>query len=216
MKIAVCVCNVDLLDNNTKEYLCQYKKFLINRGHSVDYFLHQWSSDINAPTLNWFIVNEHISKKEKLIEKLSTFLPKKLLTKSITFYELMRAANLKINYEIENNISYDICIAICGKINYFDYNVMSRKLKNPKINTVYTFGCKESKIFPYFSINYKFFYSDTLTFNKIAEFFRFLPNTFEYLRSIPEDYNGMPLAYYIKALNVNNENTPSLNFGVSE
>lgn len=213
MKIAICICDVDILDKSTEEYLQQYEKFLISLGHSVDYFYHRWNPHLDSTLPSTFYLEELVSKKEELIEKLSSILPKKFLKKSITFYGLMRATNLKINYEIANNISYDMCIGICSKINYFDYSVMCRELKIPKVNTVYTFGSKESKIFPYFSINYKFFYSDTLTFNKIAEFFRFLPNAITYLRRIPEDSNDMPLAYYIKTLNISNENSLAPIFG---
>jgi len=205
MKIAICIC--DILDNPTEEYLRQYEKILISLGHSVDYFYHRWNHNLDITLPSTFYLEELISKKEELIEKMSSILPKQFLKKSITFYELMRATNLKINYEIKNHISYDMCIGICSKINYFDYSVMCRELKIPKINTVYTFGCKESKMFPYFSINYTFFYSDTLTFNKIAEFFRFLPTVITYLHRIPEDSNDMPLAFYIKTLNISNENS---------
>lgn len=213
MKIAICISDTGILDKTAEEYLHQYENFLINSGHSVDYFYHRWNPNLNSISHSTFYIDESVTKKEKLIEKLSSILPKKFLTKSITFYGLMRATNLKINYEIKNNISYDICIGICGKINYFNSNVMFKELKNPKVNTMYTFGSKVSKIFPYFSINYKFFYADTLTFNKIAEFFRFLPNAIAYLRRIPEDANDIPLAYYIKTLNISNENNPTPIFG---
>jgi hypothetical protein len=209
MKIAICVFDNDISDKATENYLLQYEKIL--SGHSVDYFLHRWNSDLDALShpmpLNWFSVVEMTSRKEKIVEKLSSILPKKFLIKSLTFYGLMRATNLKINHEIENKMCYDLCIGIYGKIYPLDYTVMCKELKIPKINTVYTFNCKPSNLFPYFSINYKFFYSDTLTFNKISEFFRFLPNLITYLRNIPEDCDDMPLAFYIKNLNVINENT---------
>ena len=50
MKIAICICDVDILDKSTEEYLQQYEKFLISLGHSVDYFYHRWNPHLSGRT----------------------------------------------------------------------------------------------------------------------------------------------------------------------
>lgn len=205
MKIAICVCNVE--QNSIIGYLQDYLAFLQDLNYEVDYFVHGWddtldeitqlASRLNIPSTNYLI--EPVTKRTNIVE--SSNLPKSILTKATVFYSLMRAANLKTNYELKNHIMYDMCIGICGNINYATYHsIMRKKFISPNSNTVYTFNATASKQIPFFNVPHEFFYSDTLTFNKIAEFYRFLPEL-----STIATYD-LPLAFYIKMLNMENKN----------
>jgi hypothetical protein len=210
MKIAICVCDVD--KNSITRYLPDYLVFLQELNHEVDYFVHGWddtldeitqiSSSLNISSTNYLI--EPVTKRANIVE--TSKLPKLISSKSTVLYSLMRSAHLKTNYELQNHILYDMCIGICGDINYATYhNIMRKKFISPNINTIYTFDAIYSthttdRQVPYFTIPHEFFYSDTLTFNKIAEFYRFFPE----LNKIA--IYELPLAFYIKMLNIENKN----------
>ena len=88
------------------------------------------------------------------------------------------------------------------------------KIKNlfilPESKSVYSYDSHEISYYPYFNIDYKFFYSDTLTLNKLGEFYRFIPlfakkyDTKEYT---PE---GASFGFYIKSLKISNKNKDSI------
>ena len=95
------------------------------------------------------------------------------------FYSLMRSAHLKKTYEFENNFHYDLCIKLRSDI-FFDNDQIDYFIKHdlvcPEVNTVYVcHTAKDHDQFPFHIMGDIFWFADTVTFNRICEFYRWLP-----------------------------------------
>jgi hypothetical protein len=100
-------------------------------------------------------------------------------TEASQFYTIMRSAFLKKQYEFKNNFRYDMCIRLrydllfdehqCKVFNEFD-------LKVPECNTLYPCHTAPDKSqFPYFRLGDIFWYSDSVTFDRICNFYKWMP-----------------------------------------
>jgi len=95
------------------------------------------------------------------------------------FYSVMYASYLKRKYELLNNLSYDMCIRLRCDL-YLQDNEINSFIRNdlyrPEENTVYVcHAAKDSSFFPMHRVGDIFWYSDSITFNKICEYYRWLP-----------------------------------------
>lgn len=217
MKIAVCLSEFGACPN-----ILLYDEHLSKLGYLVDYYIHGWESnrqnienivrDLKIPESNYLIESEE--KRKRVIENLISVDNSSVEFTDICekygprFFSLMRSANLKTNKEITTQFLYDTCIGITNEINIMKYNiVLCKKIVSPAKNTVYTFNGKPSGIFPFFIVNHDYFYADTITFNKMAEFFRFINHAWTFnSNTIPD----VSFGYYIKMLNLTNNNTKTI------
>jgi hypothetical protein len=124
--------------------------------------------------------NESINKKKPIecIEenkKISHFYGNSLLHwSSPQFYSVMRSTFFKKKYELENNFRYDICFRMRCDLYFSDdeLNVFFNKELNsiiPKHNTIYSCHTHEMKLGDIF------FYSNSVTFDRICDFYKWLP-----------------------------------------
>jgi len=116
------------------------------------------------------------------------------------FYSVMMSAHLKRIYEMNNNITYDLCIRLRydlyfdeHQINYFVYSEFN--INNLLYNTIYS--CHSG---PYI-LGDIFWYADSVTFDKICDFYRWLPffgkRTFPRKKEISSE---MIFYFYMKML----------------
>jgi hypothetical protein len=92
------------------------------------------------------------------------------------FYSIMRSAHLKKKYEYKNNFKYDVCVR--GRFDFFieDPSLISEHgIIFPKYNNIW--ACHTGKIdnFPFRRLGDLFWYSDSITFDRICDFYRWLP-----------------------------------------
>lgn len=95
------------------------------------------------------------------------------------FYGVMRAAHLKKKYEIQNNFRYDMCFRF-----RFDLYLPEEQLdwfletdvEVPKYNTFYSVHTsKDESQFPFHRMGDILWYADSVTFDRICDFYRWLP-----------------------------------------
>ena len=118
------------------------------------------------------------------------------------FYSVMRSAHLKRKYEMDNHITYDLCIRLRYDL-YFDehqtkyFAYSESDLKEPIYNTVHS--CHTG---PYI-LGDIFWYADSVTFDKTCDFYRWLPffgpKTFPTKKNISSE---MALYFYMKMLRI--------------
>lgn len=92
------------------------------------------------------------------------------------FYSLMRSAHLKKKYEYKNHFKYDICIN--GRFDFFledPDSLNNTSVTSPEYNHVYSCHTGEIDQFPFRRLGDIFWYSDSITFDRICDFYRWLP-----------------------------------------
>lgn len=92
------------------------------------------------------------------------------------FYSVMRSAHLKKKYEYENHFKYDICIR--GRFDFFleDSNLLNEgTMIFPEYNNLYSCHTSITNQFPFRRLGDIFWYSDSLTFDRICDFYRWFP-----------------------------------------
>ena len=92
-------------------------------------------------------------------------------------YSHMQSARLKRQYEIENNFEYDICFKMRTDLiaDQASIDNFLRNFKTPQTNTIYS-GCIKATKFDFAKVVDLSYYSDSSTFDKLAEFYNFLPS----------------------------------------
>lgn len=98
------------------------------------------------------------------------------------FYGIMRAASLKKKHELDNGFRYDMCVRIRHdlffadeQINWF-FNEANTDANIPEYNTFYTCHvAKDANQFPFHRTGDLFWYADSVTFDRICDFYRWLP-----------------------------------------
>jgi hypothetical protein len=98
------------------------------------------------------------------------------------FYSVMYSSHLKKKYELENNFSYDIVFRLrCDlflddhQINWF-FNEDSNNFNIPTHNSLYSCHTnKDNSQFPFHRFGDIFWYADSTTFDRICNFYRWLP-----------------------------------------
>jgi len=195
MKIAVCI------SGYSKE-LTPHAETWIELFNSlnceVNYFAHMW--DNNADVTNSVLkIKPHkfIIEPDAKRKQVSVILPE-----DDTLYSFMRSANLKRQDEINNHYFYDVCFNVNLNVKFHEETVEQFRdiFVKPKNNFIYTFNSEHVEYFPFFTLRNDFFFSNSLTFDKLAQFNRFLPVI----------KNAVPVpalwGYYIKMLNIRNKN----------
>lgn len=202
----------------------------------IDYFCHLWNFNtlpqlLAKPENEYAVVSQ-----EELDELCSLIIPKKYMIEDHAknlkvrndilaigernperggtpvhwagsqFYSHMRSVHLKRQYEIENNFEYDICIRMRSDL-MFNQTPFLSNIRTLTPNTIYSChsGVDGGQGFRY-RIGDLFFFSDSITFDKLAEFYRFLPiiGNLSFKDPCPPE---IPFAFYIKMLNIQNHST---------
>ena len=130
------------------------------------------------------------------------------------FYGVMRAAHLKKKYEYENGFKYDMCIRL-------RYDLMLDDTQLEKYVDIVNFSLPEYNVvsschtsaagfitgFPFRKLGDIFWYSDSITFDRICDFYRWFPvmgkKAFAYNEQI---FVESVFYYYAKMLNINVKN----------
>ena len=124
------------------------------------------------------------------------------------FYSMMRASEIKRKYEIENNLQYDVCI----RLRYDQYIPESQMdyiismIFSVEKNTVMTMHNRPHSTYPFTVYGDVFWISDSLTYDKIAMFYKSLPTIDHKL--FKEGTNTPPenvLTHFIKESNIKNK-----------
>jgi hypothetical protein len=123
------------------------------------------------------------------------------------FYSAMRAAQLKKEYEVEQGFRYDICFRLRTDL-YFSEEAIDQFIslfEAPAINTIYSCHTGVVTTFPFFRIGDIFYYADSSAFDKLGDFYRWLPvigiAPFGHDNSPPE----IPFAFFIRMLQIRNK-----------
>jgi len=121
-------------------------------------------------------------------------------------YSIMKCANLKREYEIENSFEYDACIKFRfdGKLNEQDRNIIINDLELPlKKKTIYSMHSANIHTFPHDLIGDILFYSDSQTYDVLTAFYNWLPtlqeSVFEKGVKIEEVFG-----YYMRMFDIKN------------
>lgn len=89
-------------------------------------------------------------------------------------YSIMRAGELKSDYEMENNFVYDVCVKmrLDGVFDQHNINILLNDFNPPlKRKTIYSMHSKGLGHFPFELVGDIFFYSDSETYNVLASLF---------------------------------------------
>jgi hypothetical protein len=157
-----------------------------------------------------FDVPQHV---EDLVMQIKSQLPNPYNDQEVTpvvkevsyqYYSWMKVAELKRQYERENNFEYDICIHgrsdMTFKKLYDNHHIPKlAKLPLPDTNTLYT--TNNVIEYPYTKVGDVFWYSNSLTFDIMSDFFRgskFLVDQMFFEKLSPE----RALFFYTKMLNI--------------
>jgi hypothetical protein len=131
------------------------------------------------------------------------------------FYSLMRSAHLKKRYEMNNNFNYDIVFKIRNDLYFTDdmidkflnqneYASWRTDLHMPKHNFMYSCHTSVSPDWPFTRVGDIFFYADSVTFDRVSNFYRWLPQITAF-NNRPKG-NVQPelvLFYYLKMMKIN-------------
>lgn len=98
------------------------------------------------------------------------------------FYAIMYASHLKKLYEFEQGIRYDICFRMRYDLYFNDneidwfFNPANTDARLPEYNTVYScHTAKDASCIPFHKLGDIFWYADSPTFDRICDFYRWLP-----------------------------------------
>jgi hypothetical protein len=95
------------------------------------------------------------------------------------FYGVMRASHLKKRHEIENNFRYDICFRFRFDLFLPEQQqqwLMDSDIEYPEHNTFYSVHTgKDNSQFPFHRMGDILWYADSVTFDRICDFYRWLP-----------------------------------------
>ena len=116
----------------------------------------------------------------------------------VEMYDLLWKSNMKKNHEIKNNFTYDICININKRFDKLsiDYQTeLVEKLSKFKIknSTIHILETKGMITFPFHSIDYSMFCTDSISYDMMGTIYKNLPYMFA-----PHDYthrvkNNLPI-----------------------
>jgi hypothetical protein len=237
LKIAFCVSGQLRTWDKCYQNICKLVTKLEEKDANVDFFCHSWDFESESTPVLLYTGNDDVVKHDDITinDVLAIYKPKDYLfenyekNKSVVeyiknegikyknqtpitwssqqFYSLMRAAEMKRNYEINNNIQYDVCI----RLRYDQYipekeidNIIS-KIFSIQQNTIHTMHNRKHNTYPFIIYGDVFWISDSLTYDKVATFYRALPTIDNKLF---EEGMGTPpenvLTHYIKHLNIIN------------
>jgi hypothetical protein len=131
------------------------------------------------------------------------------------FYSLMRSAHLKKRYEMNNNFRYDMVFRIRNDLYFTDdaidkflnlneYATWSLGLHMPKHNFIYSCHTGTSTEWPFTRVGDIFFYADSVTFDRVCDFYRWLPQITAFNNRKKGDVQPeLVLFYYLKMMKIN-------------
>jgi hypothetical protein len=238
LKIAICMSGQIRTWDKCYQNVFKIIKKLERLDASVDFFCHSWDFDSDSsPIIVKTGKDEMIPYDVEILNTmLATYKPKDHLFEnyeknkqvvdyikeegnryknqtpiswsSQQFYSLMRAAEMKRKYEIDNQFEYDVCIRLRYDqyIQEKDIDYIISMILNVKPNTVLTMHNRPHDTYPFVVFGDVFWICNSLTYDKIASFYRALPsidnNLFaEGMGTPPENV----LTHYIKDLNIKNQ-----------
>ncbi len=130
------------------------------------------------------------------------------------FYSLMRSAYLKKRYEMNNDFRYDIVFKIRNDL-YFTDDMIDKflnpnkdatrgpDLHMPKHNFMYSCHTGSSSEWPFTRVGDIFFYSDSVTFDRVSDFYRWLPQITAFNnRKKGSVQPELVLFYYLKMMKI--------------
>lgn len=95
------------------------------------------------------------------------------------FYSIMYAAHLKKLHELKTNKYYDMCFRIRGDLFFEDKEIdtfLKLDMCRPEPNTIYSaHTARDDSYFPRHRLGDTFWFSDSITFNRICDYYRWLP-----------------------------------------
>lgn len=100
---------------------------------------------------------------------------------SSQLYGIMHSAHLKKKHEYENNIKYDMCFRMRYDLYFDDHQIdwflsdRNTDINIPKYNTLYSCHTSLSPTPPFRRAGDIFWYSDSVTFDRICDVYRWLP-----------------------------------------
>ncbi|WP_347829002.1 hypothetical protein, partial [uncultured Planktomarina sp.] len=140
------------------------------------------------------------------IGELDYWYSKRITTKSIPqfrnqFYSLIKVANLKRQYELENNFEYDVVIRMRPDSIFFT----TPNIVKPTPNTIYTTHQRYSTSLNKFGIADVYYHCDSFTFDQISWFI----NSIRSIDLLEMIENNKPmfspeyaLYYYVKSIGI--------------
>jgi hypothetical protein len=168
----------------------------------IDVFFHMWDYNTDAAFAGEYTndgLREFLVSKEEQQEIISTFCPKAFIfdskkdTNNITvkvknviadyshnqFYSIWRSANIKRQYEIQNNFQYDVAVRLRSDIFFnlpwephgFGYESMESFFQNIRPSTIYTSSNVWSDEYALQRLSDGFFLADSLTFDHATMFY---------------------------------------------
>jgi len=123
------------------------------------------------------------------------------------FYGIMYSAYLKKKYELANKFKYDMVVRMRYDLYMSDPYVNNMIFSLPEYNIAKAVHTGKTEDFPFHRMGDIFWYSDSITYDRISEFYRWLPLLGS--KSFPKsDKNPNPLIesvlyFYIKMLKIN-------------
>ena len=131
------------------------------------------------------------------------------------FYSLMRSSHQKKRYEMNNNFRYDMVFKIRNDLYFTDdmiekflslneYVTWRPDLHIPKHNFIYSCHTGPHAAYPYTRVGDIFFYADSVTFDRVSEFYRWLPQITVF--DVNREGSAQPelvLFYYLKMMKIN-------------
>jgi len=125
-------------------------------------------------------------------------------------YGVMRSGQLKLDYEIENNFQYDVCMKLRFdmRINTWDKRQIIENITLPlKDKTIYSIHSYNLDKFPFDNIGDIFYMSDSDTYNILSTFYNWLPilnfNLFDWSLTVENI-----ISYYIRMFRISNVRLP--------
>lgn len=131
------------------------------------------------------------------------------------FYSLMRSAHLKKRYEMNNDFRYDIVFKIRNDLFFTDdtidkflnlneYATWRPDLHIPKHNFMYSCHTGTSAEWPFVRVGDIFFYADSVTFDRVCDFYRWLPQITAFNNRKKGSVSPeLVLFYYLKMMKIN-------------
>lgn len=126
------------------------------------------------------------------------------------FYSMMHVAYQKKKYEFDNDFKYDICFRMRFDL-FFDDNELGVffqktpwiEFEPPVYNTCYSCHTDAYPEFPFMRMGDIFFFADSVTFDRICDFYRWLPIMGETIFTHREVLVEQAFCFYIKMCRVN-------------
>jgi len=210
-KISVCIYSNQNKINPIE--LNRWNQFFLQFNNEIDYFCHFWDfNEFSENEITFKIKKILIESEIKKNEILNEYGLDNIREDVANYYSLMRSSYLKKEYEIQNQFFYDICFALCiDKVfTNEELEIIYKNITLTKESSVHIFNSEALNDFPYYQIDNKFYYSNSLTFNKLSEFYRFLPTFNEKCVDVEKTPIESYFYYYTKVLKIKNINNKTI------